>query len=302
MFVGFGRGFQLEGMSYNLEFDKIPLNFPFGREFTIWFFDMGNFFAFIPFGVIIPLLYRCTFVRFTLLFILSITVIETLQMITGLGAFDVNDITINTLGAMVGYVSQKVVVSNNDKLEGMVRILITSVVFSVITIMVVGSVNKYLDTPGPKIALHDFSNKAEEDLSPFVVNQEEISPEINKYVLSYTDAFTITSLDEDYKAMTGYVAIADGDFEGSITISFISEGIVIYEIGFMASKLDNEWMTFHIPLEGVNDLYISYSIDEEEETLTDVILWDMYLIESNRGQRALHNLNEFISKLFRNSE
>lgn len=90
---------------------------------------MGNFFAFIPFGIIIPLLYRCTFAKFTLCFLIAITFIETVQMITGLGAFDVNDITINTVGAIVGFCSQRVIVSQKNEIKGMLKIIVSAMFF-----------------------------------------------------------------------------------------------------------------------------------------------------------------------------
>lgn len=52
------------------------------------FVGFGNIAAFIPFGILIPLLYRTNFVRFMTLFILSILVLETIQALTLLGSFD----------------------------------------------------------------------------------------------------------------------------------------------------------------------------------------------------------------------
>ncbi|BBH22517.1 hypothetical protein Back11_38620 [Paenibacillus baekrokdamisoli] len=44
------------------------------------------------------------FGRFIVLFILAILVLETLQSLTHLGAFDVDDVISNTLGGAIGYV------------------------------------------------------------------------------------------------------------------------------------------------------------------------------------------------------
>ncbi|WP_116190250.1 VanZ family protein [Paenibacillus taihuensis] len=53
--------------------------------------DLGNIAAFIPFGFLLPWLYRISFARFITLFFLSMLVIETTQALTLLGSFDLND-------------------------------------------------------------------------------------------------------------------------------------------------------------------------------------------------------------------
>lgn len=65
--------------------------------------DLGNIAAFIPFGLLIPLLYRISFIRFMTWFILSVLSIETIQALTLLGSFDVNDVIQNLVGAAVGF-------------------------------------------------------------------------------------------------------------------------------------------------------------------------------------------------------
>lgn len=69
--------------------------------------DCGNVAAFIPFGLFIPLLYRTGFIRFMILFILSIVAMEIIQALTLLGSFDINDVIQNSLGAAVGYGAYK---------------------------------------------------------------------------------------------------------------------------------------------------------------------------------------------------
>lgn len=82
LYIGFNRAAFLQdsSMRYSLIPEGIPLHFPMGRSFQLWFFELGNFIAFIPFGIVIPLLFRCSFIRFITLFILSITILEILQM------------------------------------------------------------------------------------------------------------------------------------------------------------------------------------------------------------------------------
>lgn len=65
----------------------------------------GNVLAFLPFGFFLPILsrrvrrgVRCIFSGF----LLSL-MIETIQLVTKVGCFDVDDLMLNTLGAAVGY-------------------------------------------------------------------------------------------------------------------------------------------------------------------------------------------------------
>jgi glycopeptide antibiotics resistance protein len=122
-----------------------------GRDFQIWFFELGNFVAFIPFGIVFPLLFRCNFIRFIILFILSITILEILQMLTRLGSFDIDDIIINTLGAAVGFWAQRFVYRDRDKFKGICRIILTASVLSIGVIAVVGGINNYLEKGGGEV-------------------------------------------------------------------------------------------------------------------------------------------------------
>ena len=67
---------------------------------------LGNVVGFIPFGLILPIISReargfffITFSGFTL----SLCV-ETVQLVTKLGCFDVDDILLNTIGGVLGYI------------------------------------------------------------------------------------------------------------------------------------------------------------------------------------------------------
>ena len=65
----------------------------------------GNIIAFIPFGMLLRWARNknTTFVQ-ALLYSLGFTlVIETVQYITKLGVFDIDDIIMNTLGGVIGY-------------------------------------------------------------------------------------------------------------------------------------------------------------------------------------------------------
>lgn len=66
----------------------------------------GNVIGFVPFGFFLPIIsyrFRNVFLTGTLGFSLSLLV-ECVQLIGKVGCFDVDDLILNTLGAVVGYV------------------------------------------------------------------------------------------------------------------------------------------------------------------------------------------------------
>ena len=66
---------------------------------------LGNFALFVPFGYFIPQLFRRYrgFVKFILLTFVVLLSIETLQVVTLRGCFDVDDILLNLAGAVIGF-------------------------------------------------------------------------------------------------------------------------------------------------------------------------------------------------------
>ncbi|MDE6567907.1 MAG: VanZ family protein [Lachnospiraceae bacterium] len=66
---------------------------------------LGNVVCFIPFGFVIPILTRKqTALRMFLLGMSASVLVELLQLVSMLGTFDVDDIILNTLGVLIGYV------------------------------------------------------------------------------------------------------------------------------------------------------------------------------------------------------
>lgn len=66
---------------------------------------LGNIIAFMPFGFLLPILSdRMKKIKSMLVasFILSLS-FEVIQLVTGLGEFDVDDILLNILGGLLGY-------------------------------------------------------------------------------------------------------------------------------------------------------------------------------------------------------
>ncbi|WP_455675693.1 VanZ family protein [Pradoshia sp.] len=76
-------------------------------SFYVWFINLfGNIIAFMPLGLLLPLLsdrWKGAF-RITILsFFVSLTV-ETIQLTFHVGRFDVDDMLLNTIGGLLGYV------------------------------------------------------------------------------------------------------------------------------------------------------------------------------------------------------
>jgi glycopeptide antibiotics resistance protein len=66
---------------------------------------LGNIIIFVPFGFLLPLIVTRKFKIFsivTLSFLLSL-VLELVQFFSGIGSFDVDDLILNTFGALLGF-------------------------------------------------------------------------------------------------------------------------------------------------------------------------------------------------------
>ncbi|WYP26799.1 VanZ family protein [Alkalihalobacillus sp. FSL W8-0930] len=286
LFFGFGRLNLSRSMSYNLFLEPIPLAFPNGSTFFIWLFNMGNFLAFIPFGVMIPLLFRSTYSKFILLFILSITIVELVQLLSGLGAFDINDIIINTLGASIGYLSQRIIPKHHKRTsKDTIKIFISAVVTSLLTISLVSTFNDYLEREGPYIPLSEAPdlhfNLKLEDHYRFTEN-----------------IATIEFLDTHYDELRGSATLANMDkLPERIDLSFIATEEEIYSISFLSDNYETEDTTFQLPIAGISELEIRVTDETGESIPFAVILKDIELSEMNMGQNIFYELNKGISSI-----
>ncbi|MFF2090370.1 VanZ family protein [Paenibacillus sp. NPDC058174] len=114
MFVGFGRQARRGGeMMYNLmPLSTIKNYFIYfdHYSFTTWLINIGgNVLVFIPFGVCLPLAFGWGFKKMMINFIVFISTLEVLQMVTRRGSLDVDDVLLNSLGAAIGYGVYKLV-------------------------------------------------------------------------------------------------------------------------------------------------------------------------------------------------
>lgn len=72
---------------------------------------LGNVLAFVPFGMILPMLTpKCrNFFHIVLLGGDFSLFVETIQLISKVGSFDVDDLILNTLGAALGYLAYRLI-------------------------------------------------------------------------------------------------------------------------------------------------------------------------------------------------
>lgn len=104
-----GRTFSERTYHYNLvPFREIKRFITYYRVLgveTVLLNIAGNVAAFIPFGIFLPIFSkRCRYFWFTAFYSLELSLfVELLQLITKVGSFDVDDLILNTIGGMLGY-------------------------------------------------------------------------------------------------------------------------------------------------------------------------------------------------------
>ena len=108
---GYGRAAEVQqAYRYNLvPFVEIRRFWIYRKQlgtFAVFSNIFGNVIGFLPFGFILPVIFRRMNSGFLICisgFLLSLTV-EVIQLVTKVGCFDVDDMILNTLGATLGYV------------------------------------------------------------------------------------------------------------------------------------------------------------------------------------------------------
>lgn len=107
---GYGRGAEAERVyRYNLvPFVEIRRFWMYREQlgmFALFTNIFGNVLGFLPYGFILPVIHRRLRNGFfiTLSGLCLSLCVETIQLVTKVGCFDVDDLILNTLGAAVGY-------------------------------------------------------------------------------------------------------------------------------------------------------------------------------------------------------
>ena len=105
----YGREGVMEEYRYNLELFKEIRRFIVYREqlgvFVVFSNLFGNILIFMPFGFFISMASRARSFFMALFNSLGLSLcVEVLQLVTRVGSFDVDDILLNTIGGVLGYI------------------------------------------------------------------------------------------------------------------------------------------------------------------------------------------------------
>lgn len=100
---------RLDGdMSMNVDMKRIDLKLfsSWGRNARNHAYVIENVLLFIPYGFLLACVFRTARKIFPVLFIgmISSLAIEVIQLVTGTGIFQIDDLLTNTLGAVIGYI------------------------------------------------------------------------------------------------------------------------------------------------------------------------------------------------------
>ena len=113
------------------------------RIFSKLFFKnvVGNMLMFLPYGFFVSYFLKLnkTKIIFILSFIVSLT-IETTQLIIG-RVFDVDDIMLNIIGALVGYILYRIFHNVKDKLPSILK---NTYFYNIIVLVFIGTILLYL--------------------------------------------------------------------------------------------------------------------------------------------------------------
>ncbi|MED1018419.1 VanZ family protein [Bacillus atrophaeus] len=264
LFFAFNRvdhASDIYGYVFMLVPEAVPLQFP---QLTFsWIYDFGNVAAFIPFGLLIPLLYRVRFEKFISLFVLSILVLETLQSLTHLGSFDVDDVISNTLGAVIGFIAYRVGFSSIISYKKLI-VSALSIVVLLIGIMVISETINYAieKREGPIQALTDAKEitgtmPMTENLPSFTIKSKRIKPKMNMYGSegNRNKKYTYILGNKKDVMFYSYYGIPDNvDFKGEVTI--IADGNLIAQYN---EKYNKEAEALNIPFDKINEITIIVS-------------------------------------------
>ncbi|WP_322904784.1 VanZ family protein [Paenibacillus campi] len=204
MFVGFERmGDVAQSSEYTFmwipdSFYKLPDVAELLSPSIMKLVSFGNTFAFIPFGLFIPLLYRISFFRFIGLFMLCIITLETVQAFTKLGSFDINDVIQNSWGAAIGYGAYKLGTRGTTVLQKTGIAIIGAALLIAGTIVLNKGIDElFTQRQGVFTALNEWTDRdgkpgQQASLSSFTIDGKEISPQFNVYNAKDGKATTYT--------------------------------------------------------------------------------------------------------------
>ncbi|GLC89923.1 VanZ family protein [Lysinibacillus piscis] len=269
MFLGFNRLTHRDdyidaGYEFMLVPSSPPLQFP-SLTFS-WLYDFGNIAAFIPFGILLPLLKNYTYKKFISLFVIVILLLETLQSLVHLGTFDVDDVISNTIGATIGYILYKIGFTSNVTLKKLLTASFTAILLFVCVMGISEVFEKRVSAIQPLQELTG-DQPLTDALPTFTVAGKKKVPQFNVYNNEGTTSTSYTYTIEGKEDFILYLNMGipdDVEFQGNVII--VADG----EVKFKSDEvtLQESKMPLEIPL------YYEY----EKMTITitgNVMLWDV---------------------------
>lgn len=262
------------GYKFMLIPEAVPLRFP-QLSFS-WLYDFGNIAAFIPFGILIPLLFRIDFKKFIAFFILVILLLETVQSLTFLGTFDVDDVISNTLGATVGFIAYRVGFSSKITLKKLIASILS--VFLLITCIIVVSEAINFVAQKKEGSIQSLSNFEEtnksiaqtKNLPSFTVSGNKVEPKLNIYRNEDEKSKEYTYHLGNKKDVTfyAYYGIPDNvDFKGEVTI--IADGNLFFQC---SDKYAKDISPVQMHFDQINEIKIIVTGNAE--------IWDVGITEN----------------------
>ncbi|WP_152395891.1 VanZ family protein [Paenibacillus guangzhouensis] len=236
------------------------------------FVGFGNIAAFIPFGILIPLLYRTNFIRFMTLFILSILVLETIQALTFLGSFDMNDVIQNASGAAIGFGAYKLGFRTKSDWRNIAATGIASAVLMLGVWGAFGLVDQaFTKEMGPFVAINELKDSNGNPSTgtkrySLKIGGQDVEPRYNVYRVEgkkkETYTYTLGNKEEIY--LSFHYGIPDQeDSHGSIRVTV--DGHEFLSVSSEAGRDEPDMSEIFLPQ--ANELTITL---EGNETLWDV--------------------------------
>ena len=290
MFFAFGRGETVDpsmGYTFIFELDNIfrlPSLADLQHPSIMDLVAFGNIFAFAPFGILIPWLYRTTFVRFIALFFAAILVLETLQAVTLLGSFDINDALQNTFGAAVGFGAYKLGFRSGSLRRNLVTTAISGMALLLMVWGIFGLMDKAVTkVEGPFVAINEWVDSSGKSVNgaysdSFQLNDQTVKPGFNLYGAEGGESRTFTYTSEGETIFSFYYGFPEPiDYAGSIHV-ILNGSEIMTSTGEDQQRSPELFPSlFKIPLEPGNELKITI---EGNEKVWDVgyqrmqYLWD----------------------------
>lgn len=236
------------------------------------FVGFGNIAAFIPFGILIPLLYRTNFIRFMTWFILSILVLETIQALTFLGSFDMNDVIQNASGAAIGFGAYKLGFRMKNDWRNMAATGISAVVLMLGVWGAFGMVDQvFIKELGPFVAINELKDSTGNTSTgtkrySLKIGGQNVEPKYNVYSVEgknkETYTYTLGNKEEMYLYLN-YGIPDQKDFHGSIRVTV--DGHEFLSVSAENQRHEPDMSLIFLPQ--ANELTITI---EGNETLWDV--------------------------------